>query len=77
MTATGAGDWAAGALDLGALIAAAESAPPSVDYQDAELPELAELENMPDAATAPPAPAIDVPTAVDVDAIDVPDAPAE
>ena len=32
---------------------------------------------MPDAATAPPAPAIDVPTEVDLDAIDVPDTPTE
>jgi hypothetical protein len=72
----GTGDWAAGALDLVALIAASENAPPSVDYEQAELPELAELDNMPDAATAPPAPATNMPTEVDLDAIAVPDAPA-
>ena len=64
------------ALDLGALIAAAENAPPSVDYEQAELPELAVLDNMPDAATAPPAPATNMPIEVDLDAITVPDAPA-
>jgi len=71
----GTGDWTAGALDLGALIAATENAPPSVDYEQAELPELAVLENMPDAATAPPAPATDMPIEVDLEAITVPDAP--
>ena len=34
------------------------------------------LENMPDAATAPPAPATTCPRTIDVDAITVPDAPA-
>ena len=73
----GEGDWTAGAPDLGALLAASEDFPPSVDFQDAPLPELAELENMPDAATAPAAPATDMPPAVDLDAIAVPDAPTE
>ena len=73
----GQGDWTAGALDLGARIAAAENAPPSVDYAEAELPELELQENMPDAATAPAAPATDMPVEVDLDAITVPDAPAE
>ncbi len=54
-----------------------EDFPPSVDFEDAPLPELAELENMPDAATAPAAPATDMPPAVDLDAIAVPDAPTE
>jgi Right handed beta helix region len=71
----GEGDWAAGALDLGALIAAADSAPPSVDYETAELPELEELEGMPDAETAAAAPATDMPVEVDLDAIEVPVAP--
>jgi hypothetical protein len=70
------GDWTGGALDLGALIAATENAPPSVDYAQAQLPALAELDNMPDAATAPPAPATNMPNEIDVDAITVPDAPA-
>jgi Right handed beta helix region len=73
----GQGDWSAGALDLGARIAAAENAPPSIDYAEAELPELEPQENMPDAATAPAAPATDMPVEVDLDAITVPDAPAE
>ena len=73
----GAGDWTAGAVDLGALVAAAEDFPPSVNFEVAELPELEELENMPDAATAPAAPATDMPPAVDLDAIAVPDAPTE
>ena len=73
----GEGDWSAGALDLGALIAATEDYPPSVDYEQAELPELAELENLPDAATAPATPATGMPPALDLDAIAVPDAPAE
>jgi hypothetical protein len=73
----GEGDWTAGALDLGALIAAAESNPPSVDYAEAELPELEAQESMPDAATAPAAPATDLPVEVDLDAITVPDPPAE
>ncbi len=59
------------------LVAAAEDVPPSVDYEIAELPELEEFENMPDAAAAPAAPATDMPPAVDVDAIAVPDAPTE
>jgi Right handed beta helix region len=71
----GTGDWAAGALDFGAIVAAAENAPPSVDYQDAELPALEQHDNLPDAATAPSAPATDVPATVDLDAIAVPDAP--
>jgi Right handed beta helix region len=74
---SGEGDWSAGALDLGALIAATEDYPPSVDYEQAELPELAELENLPDAATAPATPATGMPPALDLDAIAVPDAPAE
>jgi hypothetical protein len=71
------GDWTAGRLDIVSWVTDAENAPPSVDYEHAELPELAELENMPDAATAPPAPATNMPSEVDLDAIAVPDAPAE
>ena len=73
----GEGDWAAGAPDLSALLAASEDFPPSVDFEDAPLPELEEFENMGDAATAPAAPATDMPPAVDLDAIAVPDAPTE
>jgi nitrous oxidase accessory protein NosD len=66
-------DWIAGALDLGALIAAER--PPSVDYETAPTPDPPDQPNMPDAATAPPQPATNVPYAVDVDAIDVPERP--
>ena len=47
----------------------AESAPPSVDYEIAELPPIPDLDDMPEAATAPAEPATDMPRAVDVDAI--------
>jgi len=66
-------DWATGALDLGALIAAER--PPSVDYQAAPTPEPPAQPNMPDAATAPAQPATNVPYSVDVDAIAVPARP--
>jgi hypothetical protein len=68
-------DWTAGALDLGALIAAER--PPSVDYEAAPTPDPPAQPNMPDAATAPAHPATDVPFPVDVDAITVPERPAE
>ena len=51
------------------------SLPGEVDWKTAPLPELGAHENMPDPATAPARPAIDVPMAVDLDAITVPDAP--
>jgi hypothetical protein len=71
----GSGDWNAGPLDVVAWIT--EERPPSVDYEVAELPELADLDTMPDAADAPAEPATDMPRAVDLDAIAVPDAPGE
>lgn len=67
-------DWAAGALDLGALIAAER--PPAVDYETAPTPDPPAQPNMPDAATAPAQPAINVPYAVDLDSITVPERPA-
>ena len=70
-----ASDWTAGALDLGALIAAVR--PPSVDYQTAATPEPPDQPSMPDAATAPARPATNVPFAVDLDAITVPERPAK
>ncbi len=70
-----ADDWKAGALDLAELIASER--PPSVDYQDAPTPEPPDQPNMPDAATAPPRPATDVPFTVDVDAIVLPSRPTE
>ncbi len=69
----GSGDWTVEPLDIISWIT--EERPPSVDYEVAELPELGELENMPDAATAPAEPATAMPRAVDLDAIGVPDAP--
>jgi hypothetical protein len=65
-----ADDWTIGALDLLALIAAER--PPSVDYETAPLPDPGPQEHMPDAATAPPRPATDVPMEIDLDAITVP-----
>jgi hypothetical protein len=68
-------DWTAGALDLGALVAAER--PPSVDYETAPTPEPPDQPNMPDAASAPAQPARNVPFRVDVDAIALPDRPTE
>ena len=62
-------------LDAFAWLAELESQPPSVDYEIAELPPIPDLEDMPDAATAPARPATDVPFAVDLDAITVPEPP--
>jgi hypothetical protein len=68
----GAGDWAAGALDVVQFIVDAENAPPSVDYQEAPTPEPPALDGMPDAETAPAKPATDVPYALDLSAIPMP-----
>jgi hypothetical protein len=72
---TGSGDWTLGDLNVIRWLAEVDSLPPSVFYRDAPLPPRPVLENMPDAATAPARPAIDVPFAVDLDAIGVPPAP--
>ena len=69
-------DWDAGALNVAAWLAEAETMPPSVDYQTAPLPDPPALPNMPDAASAPAAPAYDVPTYPDLDAITLPTKPA-
>ncbi|WP_116999095.1 right-handed parallel beta-helix repeat-containing protein [Desertimonas flava] len=71
----GDGDWAAEPLDVVSWLVEAETRPPSVPYDEAELPELPELEGMPDAETAPADPATDMPRAVDLDAIETPAAP--
>jgi Right handed beta helix region len=64
----GSGDWANGPLDFGPFLA---EKPPSGDYRATPVPD--DQENMPDAGSAPPRPATDVPTDVDLDAIEVPD----
>lgn len=69
---TGSGDWTAGAINIAQWLVDAETAPPSVPYEDAVLPPLEPQEQMPDAATAPAAPAVNMPPEVDLDAITVP-----
>lgn len=68
------GDWVSGDLVVITWLVEAESAPPSVDYKTAPLPEQpTDLENMPDALTAPAVPASATPPAVDLAAVSVPD----
>ena len=74
--ATGSGDWTDGEYNVAAWLGEAETRPPSVDYQVAELPALQPQVNMPDAATAPAHAATDVPFSVDLAAITVPAKPA-
>lgn len=66
-------DWTTGALDLLELMAAER--PPSIDYEEAPTPEPPAQPNMPDAETAPPRPATNVPFPVDLAAITVPERP--
>jgi hypothetical protein len=66
------GDWTAGSLDLSRFLA---EKPPSGDYKTSPVPD--DQENMPDAETAPARPATDVPSDIDVDAIEVPDKPSD
>ena len=68
-----AGDWTAGDLMVITWLADAETAPPSADWKTATLPDLPQLENMPDAATAPAVPASATPPTIDLAAITVPD----
>lgn len=51
--------------------------PPSLDYKTIELPDPGPQPSMPDAETAPPRPARDVPYRVDVEAIALPPRPTE
>lgn len=64
--------WTVSPLNVLQWLADAETAPPSVDYEIAELPPIPDLDDMPDAATAPAEPATDMPRTVDVDAIATP-----
>lgn len=70
------GDWTAGDLVVIRWLAEQADLPGEVDWREAPLPELGTHEGMPDAATAPARPATDVPFAVDLDAITVPELPA-
>jgi hypothetical protein len=69
---TGVGDWKDGEYNIAQWLIDVDTAPPSVDWQKAVLPELQDQDNMPDAATAPAKPATDVPYTVNVGAILVP-----
>lgn len=68
------GDWTAGDLNVSRWLAEMATLPGEVDWKTANLPALGAHENMADAATAPAHPATDVPMAIDLDAITVPDA---
>ncbi len=72
-------DGTIGAYDLesAALVAAldADGNTPSAEYEDVELPNPGDLENMPDAATAPTEPARG-PGPVDTDSIETPEPPS-
>jgi hypothetical protein len=73
---TGSGDWKDGEYNIAQWLVDVNTAPPSVDWKTATLPDLQPQDNMPDAATAPAHPATDVPFTVDVAAIAVPTKPA-
>lgn len=64
--------WSVEPLNVLTWLTDAENAPPSVDYEIAELPPIPDLDDMPDAATAPAEPATDMPRSIDVDAITTP-----
>lgn len=64
--------WSENALNVLGWLVEAENAPPSVDYEIAELPPIPDLDDMPDAATAPAEPATGMPRVVDVDAVTTP-----
>lgn len=66
---------AAESADLVAQLDANQAEP--ADYETVELPDPGDLENMPDAATAPAEPARGPEGEIDIDAIQVPDAPTD
>ena len=68
-----AGDWTAGDLNVITWLADQATAPPSVDWKTAPLPDMPVLESMPNAATAAAVPASATPPVIDLDAITVPD----
>ena len=71
----GDGDWSDGAYDIISWLAEFDAMPEAVPYTDVVLPPLPDLDDMPDAADAPASPAVDLPPAVDLDAIEVPPLP--
>jgi hypothetical protein len=73
-TATAPDDaaWTVDELNVLQWLADVATQPPSVDYKIAELPPIPDLDDMPDAATAPAQPATNVPFDIDLDAIPTP-----
>jgi hypothetical protein len=69
------GDWTAGDLNVIRWLDEQADLPGSIDWREAPLPELGTHENMPDAATAPPAAAVGMPPTVDLAAIQTPELP--
>lgn len=70
------GDYLATDLNVASWLDDVATAPPAVDYASAPTPEPPVLDGMPDAATAPANPAVNMPPKVDLAAITVPDKPA-
>ncbi|HWL41600.1 MAG TPA: right-handed parallel beta-helix repeat-containing protein [Ilumatobacter sp.] len=68
-------DWTTGDLGVVRWLGEQAGLPPEVDWREAPLPDLGAHENMPDAATAAPEPATNMPPPIDLDAITVPDLP--
>jgi len=64
--------WLEQPLNVLTWLADAETAPPAVDYEIAELPPIPDLDDMPEAATAPAEPATNVPFPIDTDSITTP-----
>jgi hypothetical protein len=73
---TGSGDWTLGDLEVIRWLAEEATRPPAADWQTAPLPELQPQNNMPDAATAPANPAVNLDLTIDLDAIVVPTRPS-
>lgn len=68
------GDLTKGIFDIFGL-ARVDDKPASVDYRKAQIPAVPDQVNLPDAASAPGHPAIDVPAKLDLAAIELPAAP--
>lgn len=72
----GEGDWAAGDLQVIRWLPEVDTRPPSADWTTVDLPDPGPQQNMPDAATAPARPAVDLDLTIDLDAIQVPARPS-